>query len=264
MNTHDLYINTKASGPKTGLARSITNNTPVRMRDLVVGDKYTLNLYLSDGEGGIHQDSGSQYLVPTIAIGTPGLAPTNGEWSLKYAGPKTTFSIPAQCTAAQIKTAHDEMVGFAATDLDVTGEPGRWMIEFIDDLGLADMGTIEIYRSTLTPLSWIAVKVVQEGHITVGNHIILVNYGQYAMAAAEGTPESDHWTFSLDLDSPPLLAAVGGARETELTFEVEIDGAYGYTGVNSTLAQTPIVIINDLIKYHGLDWFTPNTIPGMP
>jgi hypothetical protein len=264
MNTYDLYVNTKASTPRTGLSRSITNNTPVRMRDLIVGDKYKFNLYLSDGEGGVHDDSGSEYLVPTIAIGTPGLAPTSGVWALKYPGPKSTVDMAASCTTAQIKDAHDDMVGFSATDLTVTGEPGRWIIEYGGDLELSDMGTIEISKSTLSPLSWIVVKVVQVGGITTGNHIILVNYGQYAMAAGEGTyVGSDHWEVALDLDTPPLLSAIGSAQ-TELTFEIELDGAYGYTGNNATLVQTPVVMYNDLIKHHGLEWFKPWEIPGMP
>jgi len=265
MNTHDLYINTRATTPRTGLSRGITNNTPVRMRDLIVGDKYKFRLYLSDGEGGVHEDSGSEYLIPTIAVGTPGLVPTGGLWALKYAGPKTTEDLVPNCTAAQIKAAHDDMVGFKATDLTVTGEAGRWIIEYAGDLELTDMGTVEIWKSTLSPLSWIVVKVVQVGHATTGNHVILVNYGQYAMAAGEGTyVGSDHWEVELDLDSPPLLSAIGGAAQTELTFEVEIDGAYGYTGSNATLVQTPVMVYNDLIKYHNLEWFTPNTIPGMP
>lgn len=221
------------------------------MFDMVLRDDITINIYLTDGEGGIHEDSGSEYLTPTVVIGSPWLLPTGGTFSIGLqSDTKETLGIPYNATEAQIKAAFDEVVGYSAEDITVTGGPGRYAIEFGGDWAYTDPQVSSIKTNYLTPPSWATFETMQAASAPLSrNNITLVTFGQLPLVSVEAEyVESDHWVATLDLSSPMLVFNMEDLSEMQHTFEVELDGAYGYEG-NQTILQMPVTIFSDIRKY---------------
>ena len=77
-----LFFNSAANDPASALARSQTNNQPAARPVFVLGDNPSIDLYVTDGAGGLDSDSGSATVTPWLGIGTPGGAPSGGTFWL--------------------------------------------------------------------------------------------------------------------------------------------------------------------------------------
>ncbi len=78
----NLYFNLAASDPASALVRSELQTTPAQAPVFTLGDNPEFNVYLTDGAGGIHSDSGDASITPWLGIGNPGATPTGGTFYL--------------------------------------------------------------------------------------------------------------------------------------------------------------------------------------
>ena len=77
----NLYFNGTALDPASALVRNLFAQ-PAPKPVFVLGDSVTVNLYVTDGDGGYDADSGSVSVTPWLAIGNPGAEPTGGTFRL--------------------------------------------------------------------------------------------------------------------------------------------------------------------------------------
>lgn len=77
-----LVFNAAANDPNSALVRGVTNNIPATRPVFVVGDNPSINLYVSDGDGGYDAHSGSGTVIPWLGIGNPGSEPSGGAFRL--------------------------------------------------------------------------------------------------------------------------------------------------------------------------------------
>ena len=77
----NLYFNGAALDPASALTRNLFAQ-PATKPVFMLGDNPTINLYVTDGQGGFDADSGDASVNVWLAIGNPGAEPTGGTFRL--------------------------------------------------------------------------------------------------------------------------------------------------------------------------------------
>lgn len=110
----NLYFNAAAADPASALVRSQTNNQPAAKPVFVLGDSPSINLYVTDGGGGLDADSGSATVTPWLAITTPGGAPTGGTFWLGVSSATSGVLVSGKRYQIQTFVAGDDFTNLGA------------------------------------------------------------------------------------------------------------------------------------------------------
>lgn len=87
---------------------------------------------------------------------------TAGTWALTYAG-QTATAIPFNVTADNLELALVGLSNIAPGEVNVTGAPGAWYVEFTGTLGESDQVALIANGAGLTPANSIAVTTIRPG-----------------------------------------------------------------------------------------------------
>lgn len=111
----NLFFNAAAADPASALVRSQTNNQPAAKQVFVLGDNPSVNLYVTDGAGGLDADSGSATVTPWLAITTPGGTPSGGTFWLGVSSATSGVLVSGKRYQIQTFVAGDDFTNLGAT-----------------------------------------------------------------------------------------------------------------------------------------------------
>lgn len=214
------------------------------MPDLVAADAIDFEIYLVDGQGGIHADSGDPLTAVKIGVGDPGAQPTSGTFTLTHSG-NTTTALAYNATPAALQAALEALVSIGAGNVSVSGEAGAYTVEFVGARALQNVADITLATNNLFPDSTVSIWTLFEGSGSQ-NEKVSIRILRYPMAfSTADAPAGDHWNHRLNLDTLWVHQALAGDREISTVFEVEL--TYG-DGDTRTILQAPVTLRNETLN----------------
>lgn len=232
----DLVISQAAGDLASARVVSTSSEQRKTFRQLIAGDKYSLQLRVKDAAGDLVDLTGY-----TIRCGLGGInsRPTGGTFTLTD-GTDTTSALTYDESAADIQTALNALNASAGPYNDtvtVTGsDGGPWVIKFDTNGAQSNLtGTF----SSLTPDSSALISELVTGDgSTREEQMLRINQSPIAYTA-DWTISTTTATATLDLNTEGVFTALGSASSTTSTFEIELtDGS----GNIQTILQAPVSI----------------------
>jgi len=232
------------------LVDSVTPARPVSLT-WVYGDDNPLDLYLADGEGGYHADSGTTGVTAKLAIVTPGAVPTGGTGLLSY-NSNDSSAINYNTTAAQLQTAINAISGIPQTVV-VTGSDGGFTVE-ADTVGTWTYDLVNGDVTTFTPDGIFQIKEVTAGDgSTKQKYLIEIRRPEHS-ATTSWTQITNGWSGNFPVANEAVWGLFGGETEIDATLELQITDASGK--VRTPLQQKIKLRIDGIISG------SPNTSEG--
>lgn len=233
-----LFVNTAARTLANALVRSVSDNTPASLPELVVGDQRLYELYFVDGLGNFETWSGTVSYLPYLAIGGC-RNPTNGTFPITF-NTHATGQLAFNISPSALQTALEGLSGVGAGQVAVTGSAGvYYRIEFTGSLGNAAQPEITGDATLLAPESNVVVAVIQAGDST-HNNVQLIQLRQNPTTFASGWATiTNGWTGTLSTATLEMIEALASDSPYQDTFQITVQDS---TGARRTYVKQNAVV----------------------
>lgn len=246
MATLDFYINTKFGiDPAASLVISDTNTRPYSFTPkFVLGDTYSIRVYLVDGNGLFDTASGAGSYSIKVGLGTKGAIPTGGTFTLSD-GTYTTSALAYNASAATVQAALNALNSGAGPFSDqVTVTSAAQGIYKITFNSVGSHANLTAVATSLTPTSGIVVSQEQDGTGSVVEIQTVKLAQQPAVLQDTFSGITNGWSGTLSFNTYSVMAALGDASSVDLTLEVELTDP---SGNRRTLYNGTATIVDEVI-----------------
>lgn len=220
----NLFIDVNSNS----LIRSLADNTPTQMPQLVVGDLKEINVYFVD-EGAYAPFSGLAGYTVKAAVGGS-RSPTGGVWTLSDEVASEVTEIPFNVTPESLRTLINPSWNIAS----ISGVAGSfYKIQFTNPVPAIFVGD----GARLTPDANVIVT-------DLNSHAVLVQLRQNPIAYSELDPIDDGFGGSINLLTLGAVQRLLNEGSVLDVFEVEVTTP---EGIRKTYLQTGVVVNAEVI-----------------
>lgn len=231
----------------TSIAQCVVTNyttlRPSQVPDVVLGDQKELLILIAKGDQlTLADESNSNSFSMKVAVGTPGLKPTTGTFTVTF-GISTSAAISYGASASTVQTALNAMTTISgAGGVTVSGDDGGpWQVTF-NSVGSRALMTGD--NANLYPASDVVISTSQNGTASI-QEIQTIKLARRAAAYQDTWPISGSGRQAfIDYNVQGLADLLGDENEADAVFEIELtDGS----GNRRTICQQTCKVRRELI-----------------